>query len=193
MADEVDLRDPYTGGHSRRVQELCAKILNRLQIYGPEADVILTSACLHDIGKIGISDTILNKPGRYSPEERQVMQTHARKGAELLGKYTDFSQGVKNILHHHEHWDGQGYPEGLRGFDIPFGARVIAVADSYDAMTSNRPYRPAMTEETARQILRRGAGSQWDPKIVEVLLSSLAEEAASAAPGLPQAAVTETI
>ena len=173
MADAVDLRDPYTGGHSRRVTELVADILHELNKHGPEADLILSAARVHDIGKIAVPDAILLKPGPLSADERAVMGTHPVRGAELLRRYEDFARGVDIVRHHHEAWDGSGYPDGLVGTDIPFGARVIAVADSYDAMTSDRPYRLGMTSERALEILREGRDRQWDAVIVDAFLRSM--------------------
>lgn len=170
MADTVDLRDVYTGGHSKRVADLVHQTLAQLRISGPEATLIEVSARLHDIGKIGIPDNILLKPGKLLPEEMRVMETHSQKGAELISKYKDFSRGALIIMHHHESWDGQGYPAGLREHEIPFGARVIAVADSFDAMTSDRPYRKALSTLQAIQILREGRGKQWDPTVVDAFV-----------------------
>lgn len=173
MADTVDLRDVYTGGHSRRVADLARKTLSQLKIYGLEAEIIETAARLHDIGKIGIPDEILQKPGRLTPEEIAVMQTHSQKGAELLAKYKNFSRGVSMIMHHHERWDGKGYPAGTSGYTIPFGARIIAVADSYDAMTSDRPYRCALSDRQAIQILLEGRGKQWDANVVNAFVDMM--------------------
>ncbi len=170
MADAVDLRDAYTGGHSRRVTEYCAVILRELDHNGPEVALIEAAARVHDIGKIGIPDAVLNKPGRLTDEERAIMEEHFVHGAALLKRYVDFARGVEIVLHHHESWDGTGYPHGLAGPDIPFGARVIAVADSYDAMTSDRPYRRGMPAEKAVAILRQGRGQQWDAAIVDAFL-----------------------
>jgi HD-GYP domain-containing protein (c-di-GMP phosphodiesterase class II) len=142
-----------------------------MSISGPEAALIETAARLHDIGKIGIPDHILLKIGKLSPEEMSVMQTHSQKGAELIAKYKDFSRGAVMILHHHERWDGHGYPAGLRAYEIPFGARLIAVADSFDAMTSDRPYRRALSTAQALRVLQEGCGSQWDPEIVRVFVN----------------------
>jgi HD-GYP domain-containing protein (c-di-GMP phosphodiesterase class II) len=173
MADTVDLRDIYTGGHSKRVADLVSQTLVQLKISGPEATLIEISARLHDIGKIGIPDHILMKPGKLSPEEMAVMQTHPRKGADLISKYKDFSRGALIIMHHHERWDGMGYPVGLKGHEIPFGARLIAVADSFDAMTSDRPYRKALSANQAFQILLEGRGKQWDPQIVNTFVDMM--------------------
>ena len=173
MADAVDLRDPYTGNHSRRVTDLCAGILHELQNHGPEVALILAAARVHDIGKIGIPDAVLNKPGTLTTEERALMEQHPAHAVTLLRRYPDFKRGVEIVLHHHESWDGRGYPAGLKGHEIPFGARVIAVADSFDAMTSDRPYRAGMPVEKAMSILCNGRGQQWDAAIVDAFLRSI--------------------
>jgi hypothetical protein len=176
MADAVDLRDPYTGGHSRRVTEFSMHILREMNVSGPEADLIRSAARVHDLGKIGIPDIILNKPGQLTLEEKSIMDSHPLCGAEMLARYTDFSRGMDIVRHHHESWDGQGYPDGLKALDIPFGARVIAVADSFDAMTSNRPYRAGMPIAKAAQILHERRGLQWDVTIVDAFLRYLDKE-----------------
>jgi putative nucleotidyltransferase with HDIG domain len=182
MADAVDLRDPYTGGHSRRVTAYSAAILRELGLHGPEIDLIVTAARVHDIGKIGTPDAVLNKPGKLDPEERAIMEQHPVAGAELLKRYRDFARGVALVRHHHESWDGTGYPDRLTGAEIPFGARVIAVADSYDAMTSDRPYRTGMPVAKAAAILCAGRGQQWDAAIVDAFLRTLPGEDAGASP-----------
>jgi hypothetical protein len=174
MADTVDLRDPYTGGHSRRVAELCTGILQELNIKGLEAELIIAAARIHDIGKIAIPDQILHKPGRLTEDELAIMQSHPEQGAALLMRYPDFARGVEIVRHHHERWDGAGYPHGLKGHAIPFGARVIAVADSFDAMTTDRPYRPGMSVQQAVTVLKAGCGEQWDTAIVEAFLRVIA-------------------
>ena len=181
MADTVDLRDIYTGGHSKRVAALVRQILRQLEISGPEATLIELAARLHDIGKIGIPDSILVKPGTLVPDEMAHMQTHSQKGADLISKYRDFVRGAMIIKHHHERWDGLGYPAGLKGSEIPFGARVIAVADSFDAMTSDRPYRTAISRERAIQILLEGRGSQWDARVVNAFVDMIDRVAESLA------------
>ena len=189
LADTVDLRDPYTGGHSRRVAEYSLRILDAMGVIGPEVGLIRAAARVHDIGKIGIPDSILNKPGRLSDEEKAIMDSHAERGAVLLARYHDFARGSAIVRHHHERWDGLGYPDGLKGLDIPLGARVIAVADSFDAMTSDRPYRAGMPVAQSTRILREDAGTQWDPVIVEAFLRCIEHELPqTAAAGTPVAA-----
>lgn len=120
-----------------------------------------------------LPDAILHKTGLLTAEERALMQTHSERGAEVLARYKDFTRGAAIVRHHHEAWDGSGYPHGLKGVEIPFGARVLAVADSFDAMTTDRPYRRGMSVAKAVGILRQGRGQQWDPQVVDAFLRSL--------------------
>jgi hypothetical protein len=173
MADTVDLRDTYTGGHSRRVTGLVEAILAELSLSGPDVRLIVTSARLHDIGKISVPDAVLHKPGKLDADEWSNMAAHPEVGADLLARHPGFRRGVEIVRHHHEAWDGSGYPHKLKGTEIPFGARVIAVADSFDAMTSDRPYRSGMSCSTAIRILREGRGAQWDPQIVDAFVHSI--------------------
>jgi putative nucleotidyltransferase with HDIG domain len=193
LADTVDLRDKYTGGHSRRVTELCAGILRELPMEGPDADLILTAARLHDIGKIGVPDAVLHKPGPLTTEERLIMESHAARGAELLQRYASFARGVAIVRHHHERWDGQGYPDRLRGPEIPLGARVVAVADSFDAMTSDRPYRAGMPVQRALDILRAGRWQQWDGTVVDAFLRSIADRVPEAVESRPDRVTTDGV
>ncbi len=176
MADAVDLRDPYTGGHSRRITDFLKSALRELGIVAVEAELIRAAARLHDIGKVGIPDEILKKPGPLTSEQWAIMKSHPERGAELLSRYPDFARGADFVRYHHERWDGQGYPHGLKGLDIPLGARVIAVVDAFDAMTSDRPYRRAMSVEQAVQNLRAGRGKQWDPAAVDGFLRAVAKQ-----------------
>ena len=175
MADAVDMRDPYTGGHSRRVTRYTEGILRQMARPAAEADLIVAAARVHDIGKISVPDVVLKKPGPLTSAERVLMEQHAERGAYLLRRYPDFARGVAIVRHHHEAWDGSGYPDKLHGTDIPFGARVVAVADSFDAMTSDRPYRNGMSPQQAAQILRAGRNRQWDALVVDALLASVTE------------------
>jgi putative nucleotidyltransferase with HDIG domain len=175
MADAVDLRDPITGGHSRRVAELAGKIVRHMQVLGAEAELVEAAARLHDIGKIGIPDLILNKPGAFTSEDWAIMEQHSAKGAYLLSGHQDFARGADIVLCHHERWDGHGYPAQKKGYEIPFGARVIAVADAFDAITTDRPYRFARSVSQALQILNEGSGTQWDPEVVKALEEVLVE------------------
>jgi diguanylate cyclase (GGDEF)-like protein len=176
LADAVDMRDTYTGGHSRRVTAYCKQILREMKLAGPDRDLILSAARVHDIGKIALPDAILNKSGPLTAEERALMQTHPERGANVLRRHKDFIRGVAIVLHHHEAWDGSGYPHKLKGTEIPFGARVLAVADSFDAMISDRPYRRGMPVARACDILRQGRAQQWDKQVVEAFLRSIADQ-----------------
>jgi HD-GYP domain-containing protein (c-di-GMP phosphodiesterase class II) len=177
MADHIDLRGSYTKGHSGRVQDLVEGTLDQLAIHGQEAKQIITASRLHDIGKIGLPDQLLINSGALSPEEQALVESYPGQGAELMKAYPDFARGLEMVRHHHERWDGTGYPDRLAGTDIPFGARVIAVADGFDATTSERPYRRALSVEQAAEILRNGAGRQWDPSIIAAFLTSIGQDA----------------
>jgi HD-GYP domain-containing protein (c-di-GMP phosphodiesterase class II) len=174
MADAVDLRDPSSSEHSKRVADLVGGMLAELAMNGPESRLIRTAARLHDLGEIGVPDGVLLKDGLLTPEERRQLEAYPEQGAQLLQRYPDFRRGVAMVRSHHERWDGQGYPQGLAGTEIPFGARVIAVADSFDAMTTDRPYRRALSADRAAAILLEGRGNQWDPAMVDALLRSIA-------------------
>jgi HD-GYP domain-containing protein (c-di-GMP phosphodiesterase class II) len=175
IADTVDEHDAYTGGHSRRVTEYTAHLVKAMAVDRVEADLIVMAARIHDIGKIDIPISILQKPGKLTDAERAVIEMHPDLGADMLAQYADFRRGVDMVRYHHEAWNGSGYPRGLRATAIPFGARLIAVADTYDAMTSDRPYRKGLPPERAAAELRRGRGVQWDPEIVDAFLHVLPE------------------
>ncbi|MGI5837836.1 MAG: HD-GYP domain-containing protein [Chloroflexota bacterium] len=176
LADMVDLRDPYTYGHSQRVAELSAMLAKRLGLSAEEIEVVRAAARVHDIGKIAVPDRVLLKPSRLTEAEYQEMQSHQDVGAKLLEHFPDFQHGRDYVSAHHERPDGQGYGRGLTGSEIPIGAAIIAVADSFDAMTSNRPYRAALTIEEAVAELRRYRGLQWDARVVDAFLELLDED-----------------
>ncbi|MDW7982101.1 MAG: HD-GYP domain-containing protein [Thermomicrobium sp.] len=167
LADLLDRRDPYTAAHSQRVAQLTALILDEYpELPADEREAIIAAARIHDLGKVATSDLILRKPGRLTDEEFALIQRHPVDGSEILRHLSPYRHIVEIVRHHHERWDGRGYPDGLAGGAIPFGSRVIAVADTYDAMTTDRPYRRALTHEEALAELRRGAGTQFDPAVV---------------------------
>ncbi|MDP2725938.1 MAG: HD-GYP domain-containing protein, partial [Dehalococcoidia bacterium] len=176
MADILDKRDHLTSRHSEIVSEYAEKIARQLGLPQDKVETIIGSARLHDLGKIGISDSILKKPGLLSPEERKDIEKHVEIGAQILGYFPLFSKGVALLLHHHERYDGQGYPSGLKGEEIPLGARIIQVADAYEAMTARRYYRAPMPTEEVIDHLRVEAGRQFDPMVVGALLKVLAQE-----------------
>lgn len=175
LSQTLDHRDSATFNHSETVATFARAIAERLGLPTAQIALIVDAARLHDIGKIGVRDSILLKNGPLTVEERQEMERHPDIAAEMIASFSVFQDGVTMVRHHHERWDGAGYPAGLRGEDIPLGSRIIFVADSFEAMTADRPYRKGMPMEVAARILAEGAGSQWDPRIVEVMLDYLAD------------------
>ena len=169
----IDAKDKYTRGHSIRVGFYTKKIAEKMDFDEDELDNIYYIALLHDVGKINISDAILNKPGKLDDEERSIIETHTTNGAQILKDFNSVPHIVEGARYHHERYDGKGYPEGLAGENIPLVARIICVADAFDAMTSNRVYRPAMKMEKVIEQLKEGSGSQFDPKLVGIILNLL--------------------
>ena len=178
LARAVELRDPYTGQHQERVAELAVRLGENLGLPWPQVQDLKTAALLHDIGKIGIADTLLLKPAGLNPQEFQQVRTHAEKGAELLQNLRFLENCLAGVRHHHERWDGNGYPDGLRGEDIPLMARIIALADSYDAMTTQRVYRTPRTPKEALSEIRRCAGKQFDPRLARQFCSLMESQSA---------------
>jgi HD-GYP domain-containing protein (c-di-GMP phosphodiesterase class II) len=170
IAKIVSSRDPYTGIHSEEVAELAVKLAKILNLPEKEIARIETAARVHDLGKIAVPDAILLKPGPLTEEEWKVMKQHPVVSAEILSGLEIYKDCVDIIRHEHEHWDGSGYPDGLKGEEIPLGSRIIAVADVWHALLSDRPYRKAYTKEEARKIMQEMAGKTLDPKLVEVFL-----------------------
>jgi putative nucleotidyltransferase with HDIG domain len=166
LAQAVEMRDPYTGGHTQRVENYSQLLALQLALSEVDMKLIRIGTPLHDIGKIGIDDAILRKPDRLSPGEVEIMRTHTTRGAEILATVPDLIPAIPIVRSHHERWDGQGYPDGLAGENIPRLARLVAVADSYDAMTSDRPYRKGMAPEEAFTEMENQCGKQFDPACV---------------------------
>jgi len=169
LTSALDAKDAYTRGHCDRVAELARAIGQELHLPEDKLELLAHVGRLHDVGKIGIRDAVLKKPGIFTPGEYGEMQMHVVLGAEIVERISLLGEGTKWVLHHHERFDGSGFPAGLRGEAIPLGARIIAVADAYDALTSDRPYKKALGREEAMAELRRCAGTQFDPELVEVL------------------------
>jgi putative two-component system response regulator len=171
LALAAEFRDDDTGQHTIRVGELAARLARVLDLSQEEISMIRRAAPLHDVGKIGIPDVILLKPAALTPTEFEIMKTHTTIGAKILsGSRSPLLQAAQTIaLTHHERWRGQGYPEGLQGASIPTASRIVAVADVYDAMTNDRPYRRAFTDEKARGLIREHMNMDWDEAIVEAL------------------------
>jgi len=167
MGGAVDARDHYTHGHSRRVAAYARTIAREMTLEPRECEQIHVTGLLHDIGKVGISDAILKKEGPLTHEEFEVMKRHPETGYNILCHLDELAYVLPGVLHHHERIDGGGYPHGLAGEAIPLMARILAVADGYDAMTSNRPYRATMPNEKAESILKAHRGTQWDAEVVD--------------------------
>jgi diguanylate cyclase (GGDEF)-like protein/putative nucleotidyltransferase with HDIG domain len=181
LVSTVEARDHYTYGHSRKVNTYAVALAESIGLSPDEVSKVSTAALLHDIGKIGVPDKILNKKGKLSGEDWEAIKSHPRLGANIVGNIPNLVPCVGSILYHHERWDGGGYPEGLKGEEIPMEARILAVADTFAAMTSARPYRTALHTEEVIKELRRCTGSQFDPQLVEVFIgiikAGLPEEA----------------
>jgi len=173
ISKKVDDQVPYYDGHMQRVTEYSLLIGRKLGL--PDDDLMKLEAAglLHDFGKIGIDEELLLKTGKLTPEERAEIQNHVIKGVHILMGFEEFNEIVDGIRHHQEYWDGSGYPEGLTGENISLIGRIIAIADSYDAMTSERPYRKAKTKEYAINELKKNIGKQFDPKLVEIFIKEL--------------------
>lgn len=174
MSEEA--RDTYTSGHSRRVTEYAVAIAKRMGLSGEEIRHIEYAGYLHDIGKIGISDAILNKVGNLNDDEWQIVKRHPNTALEILDSLKFLPEEKAVIKHHHERYDGKGYPDGLKDENIPLGARIMAVADSFDAMNSKRPYRDALPKDKVMSELKTARGAQLDPKIVDIFLAMLDED-----------------
>jgi HD-GYP domain-containing protein (c-di-GMP phosphodiesterase class II) len=173
LAALLDLRDGYTGQHSSSVVELCGHVARRMGVVGEDLAHLDVAAHLHDLGKIGVPDEILHKPGPLDATEWSIMREHPVWGARALESIPGFRPASRAVRGHHERWDGGGYPDGLAGEEIPVAARVIAVCDAYEAMTSTRPYRPALPAAEARERLVANTGTQFDPAAVWALLDAL--------------------
>jgi putative two-component system response regulator len=174
LANAIEARDRGLGGHCERLTELAVRLASELELAEPEVDDVRLGATLHDVGKIAIPDRILRKPGPLDAEERELMETHTTVGAALLEPLEGL-HGVREVVrHHHERWDGEGYPHGLAGHAIPLAARVVAVADAIEAMSADRVYRRSLPPEAIVAELRRGRGRQWDPDVVDAALRLVA-------------------
>ena len=187
LADLIDLRDPYTHGHSQRVAALAERLARRMRLEYAQVELIRDAARVHDIGKIGTNDMVLLKPGPLTEEEQREMRRHTEIGHRLLRRLPEFWEGAELVLSHHERHDGAGYPRGLRGDELPVEVSVISVADTYDAMTTDRPYRKGLAWEAVRAELIRQRGKQWREGAVDSLIEMIDEERRNARVGRPQA------
>ena len=193
LAAAIDAKDPYTRGHSERVARYASLVAREMGLSSEDVRRVRLSALLHDVGKIGIDDRILRKPTALTEEEFEIMKSHPVKGAAIMEAIPQLRDVIPGMKHHHERWEGGGYPEGLRGEDIPLQARIVSVADTFDAMTTTRPYQRAMDIRFVFQRLRDLAGNRFDPSVVEALIQSyekgelvpIAREEAPAEPPAP--------
>jgi putative nucleotidyltransferase with HDIG domain len=185
LASTIDAKDPYTRGHSERVSELAGEVARELGLEGRDVDAVTWGGLLHDIGKIGVPEAVLGKRESLTPAERDVMRAHPLIGAEILREATFLREASHAVRSHHERWDGGGYPEGLAGEEIPLVARIVGVADTFDACTSHRPYQPAMTTERALAVMAALRGAQSDPRVFDALVRVVRRrEAAAPAEGV---------
>jgi putative nucleotidyltransferase with HDIG domain len=167
----VEARDPYTAGHSQRVRRVALAIGRELRLSPKQLGALATAALFHDIGKIGMPDAILTKPGRLDPAEAAIMREHVTRGAEIVSRISSLKDSVPAIRHHHERWDGLGYPDRLGGTAIPIEAAIIAIADAWDAMTTDRPYSAALDMSEAILQIHAGRGKQFNPAVVDAFVA----------------------
>lgn len=179
LASTVDAKDHYTLGHSQKVSEFAVLISEELGLSEREIEIIKYAGLLHDIGKIAIPDDIIKKPSRFNEQDFETAKKHPSIGAKIIKEIESLAPIVPIVLYHHERFDGKGYPDGLKGEDIPLGARIVHVADAYDTMVSARAYRDMLPPELAISELRKNAGTQFDPKIVDAFITSLRKKAVS--------------
>ncbi len=170
LSNAIDARDSYTRGHSERVAEYAAMLAQEMKMSEDKVDLIKYVGLLHDVGKVGIRDAIMKKPGTFTYEEYQEMKKHSTMGADMLEGMKFLGQGRDWVRHHHERWDGKGFPDGLKAEEIPLEARILACADSFDAMTTDRPYKKKMSFEDAKQEIIRCSGTQFDPQVVPFMI-----------------------
>jgi putative two-component system response regulator len=175
LANAIEVRDSSMEGHTERLAALALEIGRRRQLSDQDLEALELGAVLHDVGKIGISDSVLMKPGPLTAEERAEIERHPEIGDQMLAPLALLESVRPIVKHHHERWDGTGYPDGLAGGDIPLLARIVSVADSIEAMSSLRPYRSPMSEDDVVRELERGRGRQWDPRLVDIALELIAD------------------
>ena len=176
LADAIDAKDNYTNGHSGRVAIYSKEIAERYGYDEKKQEKIFMMGLLHDVGKIGVPDELINKPGKLTDEEFSRIQKHPAIGSKILSNIKEMPELAAGAKWHHERYDGKGYPEGLSGEDIPEEARIIAVADAYDAMASNRSYRGALPQEVVRSEIEKGKGNQFDPTFADIMLEMIDED-----------------
>lgn len=171
LAEALEAKDSVTRGHSNRVRKLCIEIARELGVHDDELEIIELGSFLHDLGKVGVRDDVLKKPGKLTEDEYTHMQSHPEIGMRMLEGSPYFQDIIPIVRHHHERWDGSGYPGGLKESAIPLGSRIIAICDTFDTMVSDRPYKKALAVETALGTLRNLAGKLFDPALVEIFIT----------------------
>ena len=176
LSGAIDAKDAYTNGHSTRVADYSKEIARRKGLSEESQNDIYMMGLLHDVGKIGIPDAIINKPERLNDGEYSIIRQHPMMGADILKNITEFPKLATGARWHHERYDGKGYPDGLSGEDIPMEARIIAISDAYDAMSSRRSYRDVLPQEQVRAEMEKGKGTQFDPEYIEIMLSMIDED-----------------
>jgi HD-GYP domain-containing protein (c-di-GMP phosphodiesterase class II) len=176
FAKTIELKDHYTGEHAENTVRYSTQIATALNLPDDEIENIRQASTLHDLGKIGISDKILLKKAKLTKKEFDEIKKHPQIAADIIRPIQFMHDIIPLVLYHHERWDGKGYPTGLKGEEIPIGARIIAIADVYQALTSNRPYRKAFSVDKALGMIKKGAGTQFDPRIVDIFLRIIKKE-----------------
>jgi putative nucleotidyltransferase with HDIG domain len=174
LARAIDAKSDWTAGHSERVTNLALEIGRAMRLSDNDLRIMHRGGLLHDVGKIGTPPSILDKPGKLDPEEMRIMRDHVIVGVRILEPIAAFREVLPIVAQHHERWDGSGYPAGLAGEDINLYARIFAVADCYDALTSDRPYREGLQPDHVLAMIRAGSGAQFDPRIVEIFMGLFA-------------------
>ncbi len=170
LSEAIEAKSEWTRGHSDRVTDMAMSIGEALGLEKEEMNYLRFASTLHDIGKIGTVENILDKKDKLTQEEQAMIRLHPNRGADIIGNIKQFKDVTPGVKHHHERFDGSGYPDGLKGKDIPLFARIILVADSFDAMTSDRPYRKGLSREKGIEEIKKGSGTQFDPEIVSAFL-----------------------
>jgi putative two-component system response regulator len=173
LAKALEAKDPYTEGHSERVTDFAIKLAREIGLSKESQELLDKAGKMHDIGKVGVPETILNKPGPLTKEEFNYIKKHAVLSEKICDPLRSMREILGIIRHHHENFNGKGYPDGLQGDSIPLEARILSIADAYDAMSSDRPYRKKLSKQEVVKRLKEGAGSQWDPKLVDIFVKIL--------------------